>query len=308
MPQKRDFISIMDWSSEELINNLELALELKKKTREGQCPKELEGRSYGMIFHKDSLRTRVSCEVAIFQLGGHVLTMSEKDFQMGKRESVKDVAKVLSRYLDGILIRTFSHQVVQELAEHAEVPVCNLLTDFNHPCQLMADALTILEKFGRLENIKVCYLGDCNNVTNSWLNLASRIPLDLRIATSKETLPPEHLVKQVQDAGLSKLSIYHEAAEAVQDAQVLYSDVWASMGEKEKIKEREQLLFGFQINRDLLNLSNYNSLVMHCLPANREREITAEVMDGPRSIVYDQAENRLHAQKAILAQLERWRN
>ena len=237
MPQKRDFISIMDWSSEELINNLELALELKKKTREGQCPKELEGLSYGMIFHKDSLRTRVSCEVAIFQLGGHVLTMSEKDFQMGKRESVKDVAKVLSRYLDGILIRTFSHQVVLELAEHAEVPVCNLLTDFNHPCQLMADALTILEKFGRLENIKVCYLGDCNNVTNSWLNLASRIPLDLRIATSKETLPPEHLVKQVQNAGLSKLSIYHEAAEAVQDAQVLYTDVWASMGEKEKIKE-----------------------------------------------------------------------
>ena len=196
MPQKRDFISIMDWSSEELIKNLELALELKKKTREGQCPKELEGRSYGMIFHKDSLRTRVSCEVAIFQLGGHVLTMSEKDFQMGKRESVKDVAKVLSRYLDGILIRTFSHQVVLELAEHAEVPVCNLLTDFNHPCQLMADALTILEKFGRLENIKVCYLGDCNNVTNSWLNLASRIPLDIRIATSKETLPAEHLLKQ----------------------------------------------------------------------------------------------------------------
>ena len=170
---------------------------------------------------------------------------------MGKRESVKDVAKVLSRYLDGILIRTFSHQVVLELAEHAEVPVCNLLTDFNHPCQLMADTLTILEKFGRLENIKVCYLGDCNNVTNSWLNLASRIPLDLRIATSKVTLPPEHLVKQVQDAGLSKLSIYHEAAEAVQDAQVLYTDVWASMGEKEKTKEREQLLFGFQINRDL---------------------------------------------------------
>ena len=211
-------------------------------------------------------------------------------------------------YVDMVMIRANDHGDVEDFADAAGVPVINGLTDRSHPCQLMADALTILEKFGRLENIKVCYLGDCNNVTNSWLNLASRIPLDLRIATSKETLPPEHLVKQVQDAGLSKLSIYHEAAEAVQDAQVLYTDVWASMGEKEKIKEREQLLFGFQINRDLLNLSSPDSLVMHCLPANREREITAEVMDGPRSIVYDQAENRLHAQKAILAQLERWRN
>ena len=308
MPQKRDFISLLDWSSEELLNNLEFASELKQKTLEGRCPKELQGRSYGMIFHKDSLRTRVSCEVAIFQLGGHVLTMSEKDFQMGKRESVKDVAKVLSRYLDGILIRTFSHEVVLELSEHADVPVCNLLTDFNHPCQLMADALTIREKFGRLENTSVCYLGDCNNVTNSWLNLATRVPLDLRIATSPETMPPAHLVDQVRDAGLSQLNIYHEAAEAVRDAEVLYTDVWASMGEKEKLKEREQILFGFQINLKLLELSNPNSLVMHCLPANRDREITAEVMDGSRSIVYDQAENRLHAQKAILAQLERWRN
>ena len=234
-------------------------------------------------------------------------TMSEKDFQMGKRESVKDVAKVLSRYLDGILIRTFSHEVVLELAEYADVPVCNLLTDFNHPCQLMADALTILEKFGRLENIRICYLGDCNNVTNSWLNLATRVPLDLRIATSPQTMPPPTLVKQVHDAGLSKLNIFHEAEEAVQGAEVLYTDVWASMGEKDKLEERGQMLFGFQINVKLLELAYNNSLVMHCLPANRDREITAEVMDGPRSIVYDQAENRLHAQKAILAQLERWR-
>ena len=308
MTGKRDFISVFDWSREEIMNNIELAIELKQKTREDKCPRELEGRSYGLIFHKDSLRTRVSCEVAIYQLGGHSLSMSEKDFQMGKRESVKDVAKVLSRYLDGILIRTFTHETVEELARHAGVPVCNLLTDFNHPCQIMADALTIQEKFGRLENTRVCYLGDCNNVTNSWLNLASRIPLDLRIATSPDMSPPAKLLEQVRQTGLSEVRIFHDPAEAVRDAQILYTDVWASMGEKNKMKEHEKLLNGFQINRKLLNLSDNKSLVMHCLPANREREITTEVMDGPRSIVYDQAENRLHAQKAILVQLERWHN
>ncbi len=308
MPAKRDFISIADWSSEEILANLDLAEELKRQTLKNECPHLLEGRSYGLIFHKDSLRTRVSCEVAGAQLGASTVVMWEKDFQMGKRESVQDVAKVLSRYLDGILIRTFSHEVVLELAEYAEVPVVNLLTDFNHPCQIMADALTIREHLGSLEGISVCYLGDGNNITNSWLNLAMRIPLDLRIATSKETLPDAGLIEKVRHAGKSQVRITHDPREAVQDAEVLYTDVWASMGEKNKMEEREQLLFDFQINTELLKYSKPDSLVMHCLPANRGREITSEVMDGPNSVVYDQAENRLHAQKAIMVQLERWRH
>ena len=304
---KRDFISILDWTTGEILDNIDFAIELKQKTKEGMCPKLLEGKNYGIFFHKLSLRTRLSFEVGITQLGGSSMVLSEQDFKIGERETVSDVARVMSRYVDGILIRTFSHQMVLDLAKHASVPVINMLTDYNHPCQLMSDVLTIKEKLGRIDNLRIAYLGDSNNMTVSWLNLAGRIPLDLRIGTSPETMPDMKLVNEIKELGISTINITNSAEEAVEGAEVLYTDVWASMGEKDLIAEKTRLLRGFQINTALLKYATKDALVLHCLPAERGNEITDEVLEGPQSVVFDQAENRLHAQKAILVQLEKWR-
>ena len=303
---KRDFISILDWTSEEIRSNLDLAVELKHQTKEGKCPQLLLGKTFGLFFHKPSLRTRLSFEVGITQLGGTAIVLTEQDFKIGERETVSDVARVMSRYVDCILIRTFSHQMVLDFSKHATVPVVNMLTDFNHPCQLMSDMLTIKEKMGRIDNVRIAYLGDSNNMTNSWLNIAARIPLDLRIGTSPETLPDMVLVSKIQEIGISSIKVTHSATEAVDGVEVLYTDVWASMGEKDKIAERERLLKEFQINSSLLQHAEKNALVLHCLPAEREKEITDEVIESRQSVVFDQAENRLHAQKAILVQLDKW--
>ncbi len=304
---KRDFISILDWTSEEIRNNIDLAVELKQQTKEGQCPQLLQRKTFGLFFHKPSLRTRLSFEVGIAQLGGASMVLSEKDFKIGERETVSDVARVMSRFVDGILIRTFSHQLVLDLAEHATVPVVNMLTDFNHPCQVMSDMLTIKEKLGRIDNVRIAYVGDSNNMTISWLNLAARIPLDLRIATAPETMPDMKHVNEIKELGISTIKVTNSAKEAVDGAEALYTDVWASMGEKDKIVERERVLRDFQINSNLLKYAAKDALVLHCLPAERGKEITDEVLEGPQSVVFDQAENRLHAQKAILVQLEKWR-
>ena len=304
---KRDFISILDWTSEEIRNNIDLAVELKQQTKEGQCPQLLQRKTFGLFFHKPSLRTRLSFEVGIAQLGGASMVLSEKDFKIGERETVSDVARVMSRFVDGILIRTFSHQLVLDLAEHATVPVVNMLTDFNHPCQVMSDMLTIKEKLGRIDNVRIAYVGDSNNMTISWLNLAARIPLDLRIATAPETMPDMKHVNEIKELGISTIKVTNSAKEAVDGAEALYTDVWASMGEKDKIVERERVLRDFQINSNLLKYAAKDALVLHCLPAERSKEITDEVLEGRQSVVFDQAENRLHAQKAILVQLEKWR-
>ena len=304
---KRDFISILDWTSEEIRNNIDLAVELKQQTKEGQCPQLLQSKTFGLFFHKPSLRTRLSFEVGIVQLGGASMVLSEKDFKIGERETVSDVARVMSRFVDGILIRTFSHQLVLDLAEHATVPVVNMLTDFNHPCQVMSDMLTIKEKLGRIDNVRIAYVGDSNNMTISWLNLAARIPLDLRIATAPETMPDMKHVNEIKELGISTIKVTNSAKEAVDGAEALYTDVWASMGEKDKIAERERVLRDFQINSNLLKYAAKDALVLHCLPAERGKEISDEVLEGPQSVVFDQAENRLHAQKAILVQLEKWR-
>ena len=303
---KRDFISILDWTSEEIRSNLDFAVELKHQTEEGKCPQLLKGKNFGLFFQKPSLRTRLSFEVGITQLGGTAIVLTEQDFKIGERETVSDVARVMSRYVDCILIRTFSHQMVLDLSKHATVPVVNMLTDFNHPCQLMSDMLTIKEKMGRIDDVRIAYLGDSNNMTNSWLNFAARIPLDLRIGTSPQTLPDMVLVRKIKEIGISSIKVTHSATEAVDGAEVLYTDVWASMGEKDKIAERERLLKEFQINSSLLQHAEKNALVLHCLPAEREKEITDEVIESRQSVVFDQAENRLHAQKAILVQLEKW--
>ena len=304
---RRDFISILDWTSKEIRDNLDFAAELKQQTKEGKCPQLLKRKTYGLFFHKPSLRTRLSFEVGIAQLGGTSLVLSEQDFKIGERETVSDVARVMSRYVDGILIRTFSHQMVLDLAQHATVPVVNMLTDFNHPCQVMSDMLTIKENLGHIDNVRIAYIGDSNNMTISWLNLAARIPLDLRIATAPETMPYMKLVTEIQEIGISTIKVTNSAQEAVEGAEVLYTDVWASMGEKDKIAERELVLKDFQINSSLLKYAEKNAIVMHCLPAERGKEITDEVIECAQSVVFDQAENRLHVQKAILVQLEKWR-
>ena len=305
---KRDFVSILDWTSEEIRSNLDFAVELKQQTKEGKCPQLLQRKTFGLFFHKPSLRTRLSFEVGIAQLGGTAMVLSEQDFKIGERETVSDVARVMSRYVDGILIRTYSHQMVLDLAKYSTVPVVNMLTDFNHPCQVMSDMLTIKEKLGRIDEVRIAYVGDSNNMTNSWLNIAARIPLDLRIATAPETLPDMELVRKIQEIGISTIKVTHSAEEAVNGVEVLYTDVWASMGEKEKIEERERVLREFQINSNLLQCAEKEAFVLHCLPAERDKEITDEVIEGSQSVVFDQAENRLHAQKAILAQLEKWRH
>ena len=305
---KRDFVSILDWTSEEIRSNLDFAVELKQQTKEGKCPQLLQRKTFGLFFHKPSLRTRLSFEVGIAQLGGTSMVLSEQDFKIGERETVSDVARVMSRYVDGILIRTYSHQMVLDLAKYSTVPVVNMLTDFNHPCQVMSDMLTIKEKLGRIDEVRIAYVGDSNNMTNSWLNIAARIPLDLRIATAPETLPDMELVSKIQEIGISTIKVTHSAQEAVKGVEVLYTDGWASMGEKEKIEERERVLREFQINSSLLKCAEKEAFVLHCLPAERDKEITDEVIEGSQSVVFDQAENRLHAQKAILVQLEKWRH
>jgi ornithine carbamoyltransferase len=249
------------------------------------------------------LRTRISFETGIGELGGKSLYITEKEIELGKRESIYDAAKVMSRYVGMIVIRTFSHQDVEKLAQHADVPVINALTDLLHPCQVMGDMFSIVEKKGKMDGLTVSYLGDGNNVCNSWLNACTRFPFILKIGTSKETQPDQMILKNAEKAGLSEIIVTYDPEEAIKDADVVYTDVWASMGQKDLAEKRTKQLKDFQVNTKLLSLAKRDCLVMHCLPANRGEEITDEVMDGPNSIVFDQAENRLHAQKAIMVKL-----
>ncbi len=300
---KRNFLSITDFSREKIEDVFELAAELKVKTKEGRCPQLLSGRSVALIFHKPSLRTRVSFEVGLNQLGGRGIYITAQEIQLGRRESIYDAAKVLSRFVDGVLIRTFSHQDVRELAKWAEVPVINGLTELLHPCQILSDLFTIQEKKGKIYGIKIAYLGDGNNVANSWLNASTRVQLDLRIGTAPGCEPDRGIFRKAKNSTVSKVTLTHDPKEAVRGVDVVYTDVWASMGEKEKSAEKAQLLKGFQVNSELLSYAHPDCLVMHCLPAERGKEITDEVIDGPHSVVFDQAENRLHAQKALLVKL-----
>ncbi|MFH1735549.1 MAG: ornithine carbamoyltransferase [bacterium] len=303
---KRDFLTIVDFNAEELKQTISYAIELKRARNAGQLDDALKGLTVGCIFHKASLRTRISFETGIHELGGYSLYITKDEIDLGKRETIEDAARVLSRYLGMIMIRTFSHADVEKLAEHASVPVINGLTDYTHPCQVMGDLMTVQEKFGTVEGIKVAYLGDGNNLANSWLNASRRIKMDLTIGTSPETLPDMNLLKTAQDEGLSQVRIVHDPVEAVKGAQVVYTDVWASMGQKDQAEARANLLRNFQINEKLLENADPDHLVLHCLPAERGREITDAVMDGPHSGVFDQAENRLHIQKAIMARLIKW--
>jgi len=272
------------------------------KKRKAQ-PLALKGKSVGLIFHKPSLRTRISFEVGVFQLGGNAIYITEKEIELGKRETIPDAARVLSRYLDLIVIRTFSQDEVGQLAESASIPIINGLTDLLHPCQILSDLFTIYEKKKKFENLIIAYVGDGNNVVNSWLELSQKIPMELRIGTAKETMPDGKILRDAMNSKISKILVTSDPVEAVKNADVIYTDVWASMGQKHLADQKRELLKGFQVNANLVRQAKKDCIIMHCLPANRGEEITDEVMDSPASVVFDQAENRLHAQKAIMIKL-----
>jgi ornithine carbamoyltransferase len=300
---KKDFLSLHDFSRKELDGLLELALELKKKQKKGDKHRILKGKTLAMIFEKSSTRTRVSFEVGIFQLGGHGLFISSATSQMGRGEPIKDTARTLSRYCDGIMIRTYGQEIVEELASHATIPVINGLTDLFHPCQVMADIMTVMEHKGSYEGLKFAWVGDGNNMANTWIEAAAIFGFDLALACPEGYQPDAKVLEWARANGKSSIVVTDDPREAVKDADVLNTDVWASMGQEAEQKAREAAFAGFQLNAGMVGLANKDCIVMHCLPAHRDEEITDEVIEGPRSVVWDEAENRLHIQKAIMARL-----
>jgi len=306
---KKDFLAVSDFSAKEIKEVFKLTAEMKKGKIKSQ---PLKNKTVACIFHKPSLRTRISFEVGIQQLGGKSLYITKDEFKLGrkddpeKREWFYDGVMVLSRMVDLIVIRTFEHSGVEELAKFSEIPVINALTDLYHPCQIMGDMFTIWEKKKKIENISIAYLGDGNNVCNSWLDAASLIPLDLRIGTSPETLPYKNVLEIAKKSKISKITLTYDPIEAVQNADVVYTDVWASMGQEDLYEIKTSLLRKFQVNSELLRYAKKDCLVMHCLPAHRGEEITDEAMDGKNSVVFDQAENRLHIQKGIILKVMKY--
>ncbi|MGZ8707027.1 MAG: ornithine carbamoyltransferase [Gaiellaceae bacterium] len=296
----RSFTRVADWSRDELLEVLDLADELKRLQQAREEHHLLPGRTLGMIFQKPSTRTRVSFEVGIYQLGGTGLYLSAGDLQLGRGETIKDTAVVLSRYLDAIMIRTFAQSDVEELAANASIPVINGLTDSAHPCQALADVMTIREHFGRLEGLKVVYLGDGNNVCASLMVACAKLGMEFVAATPPGYQPDEGVVRIARDAG-GRVELSDDPRAAVEGADVLYTDVWTSMGQDEEREQRLQNLAGFGIDADLVKQAGDRAIVLHCLPAHYGEEIAEDVLYGPQSAVWDEAENRLHAQKALMA-------
>jgi ornithine carbamoyltransferase len=300
----RDFTRVADWSGDELVRVLDLADELKEKQERREEHHLLPGRALGMIFQKPSTRTRVSFEVGIAQLGGTGLHLSAGDLQLGRGETLKDTATVLSRYLDALMIRTFAQEDVEELARHASIPVINGLTDSAHPCQALADVMTIRERLGRLEGVTLAYLGDGNNVCASLMVAAAKLGTSFRAATPKGYEPSNEAVEIAREAAApsgATIELLADPREAAVGADVLYTDVWTSMGQDEERERRLRDLAGYGIDDELVRLAGEDAIVLHCLPAHYGEEITEDVLYGPQSAVWDQAENRLHAQKALMA-------
>ena len=295
---KKDFLKLSDLTKNEVLGLLKQADELKQFKARGITHQPLKGKSLGMIFNKNSTRTRISFEVGMFELGGHSLFLTPDQMQLGRGETIADSARVLSRYLDGLLIRTFDFKEAEELAKHASIPVINGLTDLNHPVQILSDLFTIHEKLGHLDEIKIAYVGDGNNVAYSWITAAAMLDLKLSVGCPSSCAPELPKGVTISDS----IEITEDPIAAVRDADVIYTDVWISMGQEEA-HEKISLLKPYQINQSLVDAAKKNVLVMHCLPAHREMEITSEVLEGKHSIVFDQAENRLHLQKALLKTL-----
>jgi len=296
----RHFTRVADWSGEELLSTLDLADDLKERQARREEHHLLPGRTLGMIFQKPSTRTRVSFEVGIYQLGGAGLHLAASDLQLGRGETLRDTATVLSRYLDGLMIRTFAQDDVEELARHATIPVINGLTDSAHPCQALADVMTIRERLGRLEGVRIAYLGDGNNVCASLMVAAAKLGMEFIAATPKGYEPDPRVVEIAREAG-GAVELSHDPRDAARGADVLYTDVWTSMGQEEEKERRLRDLAGFGIDDELVGLAGDEAIVLHCLPAHYGEEITEDVLYGRQSAVWDQAENRLHAQKALMA-------
>jgi ornithine carbamoyltransferase len=297
-PFDRDFLAIPDFSTPELLALFDLA----ERMHRGEYRKTpLAGKTLAMIFMKASTRTRVSFEVGTFQLGGHALFLSPRDVQLGRGEPIADTARVLSRYVDGIMIRTFAHHDVEELAKYASVPVINGLTDMLHPCQILADLLTVRQHLGGWEGKKIAWIGDGNNMANSWINAAWRLGFELALACPEGYEPADHLLERARET--AKITLTRDPKEAIAGAHVINTDVWASMGQEDEQKKRERDFAGYTVDKSMMKRAASDAIFMHCLPAHRGEEVTADVIDGPQSRVWDEAENRLHVQKAIMAVL-----
>lgn len=295
----RHFLKLLDYSGKEIIEMLNLADQLKYEQKHGIEHKHLAGKTLGMIFQKASTRTRVSFEVGMYQLGGYPLFLSANDMQIGRGEPVQDTARVLSRFLDGIMIRTFEQSEVEALAEHGSIPIINGLTDFCHPCQVMADLMTIREYKGSLDGLKMCFIGDGNNMANSLIVGGLKTGMSVTIACPEGYEPPQEILDFAKEYG-DKFGMYRSPKEAAQNADVVYTDVWASMGQEEEAKLRAKAFDGYCVDAELMSVTNKDCMVLHCLPAHRGEEITADVFEAHANEIFDEAENRLHAQKAVL--------
>jgi ornithine carbamoyltransferase len=300
---KKDLLAISDLTSREIDDILRLSASLKKLQKQSRTHQPLKGKSLGMIFEKSSTRTRVSFEVGMYQLGGQALFLSANDLQIGRGEPIADTARTLSRYLDGIMIRTFAQATVEELARHASIPVINGLTDLHHPCQALADLFTIKEKRGKLKGLKFSYVGDGNNMAHSLIEACVKTGMHVSLACPPGYEPDAGIMREAKLAAArtgSEVRLLNDPGKAVADADIVYTDVWASMGQESEHARRVSAFRGYQVDAKLVKMADPKALVMHCLPAHRGEEISAEVIDGPQSAIFDQAENRLHTQKAVL--------
>lgn len=300
----RDFLALADYTPDEIKYLLDLAMDLKRKHKEGKEYHPLKGKTLGMIFEKSSTRTRVSFEVGMYQLGGQALFLSKNDLQLGRGETVWDTGQTMSRYLDGIMIRTYAHRNVVELARGATVPVINGLTDLSHPCQAMADYLTILEKKGTLSGLKLAFIGDGNNMVHSLMMGAAKLGVHIAVATPEGYEPDDEIwsiSREYASETGGRIEVMTDPKQAIEGADIVYTDVWASMGQEDEQERRKEAFASYQVNEELVKLAKEDYLFMHCLPAHRGEEVSEGIIDGDHSVIFDQAENRLHAQKAIMA-------
>lgn len=297
---KKDILTLLDLTKEDFDRLFERAAELKKRFKSGIADRPLAGKTLGLIFDKPSTRTRVSFEAAMAQLGGMPIFISAKDTQIARNEPVRDTARVLSRYLDGLAIRTYSQELLDEFAEYTTIPVINALTDLFHPCQVLSDIMTVIEYKGGYNDITIAWVGDGNNVANSWINAASVLGLNLILACPDDYSPDRHIMERALERSVGQIILTSDPVEAVNNADVVYTDVWASMGQEGELDDRKRIFEPYQINETLIKNTDENAIVMHCLPAHRGEEITEDVLEGPKSVVWDQSENKLHMHKAIL--------
>ena len=300
----KHFLHLSDYTNEQIWEILHLAKELKAKFHKKESYKPFKDQSLAMIFAKPSARTRVSFETGFEWMGGHALFLGPNDIGIGKREAIKDISRLFSRYNDVVMARLFDHDHILELAKYSDIPVINGLTDYNHPCQIMADVMTIWEHRKNLDNLKITYMGDGNNIVHSWLQMATRIPMHFVCCSPSGFEPDQKTVKMIEDSGISTYELSHNPTDAVEGADVIYTDVWASMGQKDEAAERQKVFSDYQVNDSLMDKTGKETLFMHCLPAERGREVTDSVMESEFSIVFDEAENRMHAQNAIMVYLK----